>query len=82
NQLDKTNFLGVSGPIQFGENQTDRISGSYYSIKNVQSSVYGLNYVSVLEYADPDNFRVPLQENTIVWPGNTLTPPTGRASLK
>ncbi|CAF1455573.1 unnamed protein product [Rotaria sordida] len=82
NQLDKTNFLGVSGPIQFGKNQTDRISGSYYSIKNVQSSVYGLNYVSVLEYADPDNFRVPLQENTIVWPGNTLTPPTGRASLK
>ncbi|CAF3954175.1 unnamed protein product, partial [Rotaria sp. Silwood1] len=82
NQLDKTNFLGVSGPVQFDENQTDRISGSYYSIKNVQTSVYGLNYVFVLEYSDPGNLRVPLQENAIIWPGNTLIPPTGRASLK
>ncbi|CAF2932803.1 unnamed protein product [Rotaria sp. Silwood2] len=82
NQLGKTNFLGVSGPVQFGENQTDRIKGSYYSIKNVQPSVYGLNYVFVLEYSDPGNLKVPLDENIIIWPGNTLTPPTGRASLK
>ncbi|CAF3757454.1 unnamed protein product [Rotaria sp. Silwood1] len=82
NQLDKTDFLGVSGSVQFGKNQADRINGSYYSIKNVQSSINGLIYVSVLEYSDLGNLRVPLQENIIVWPGNTLTQSTDRASLK
>ncbi|CAF3170471.1 unnamed protein product [Rotaria sp. Silwood2] len=57
--LARTNFLGVSGSIEFSENVTDQISGSYYSLKNVQPSVDGLNFVSVLEYFDPGNWRVP-----------------------
>ncbi|CAF4023918.1 unnamed protein product [Rotaria sordida] len=55
-----TEFFGVSGPIQFSVNGTDRI----------------------IEYAHPDNWRIPNKENVIIWPGNTLTKPTGRAILK
>ncbi|CAF3646426.1 unnamed protein product [Rotaria sp. Silwood1] len=81
-KLDRTDFLGVSGPIQFTNNITDRINGSYYSLKNVQPSVNGLNFVSVLEYADPGNWRVPITENVLIWPGYSLIQPTDRARLK
>ncbi|CAF4598278.1 unnamed protein product, partial [Rotaria sp. Silwood2] len=80
--LARTNFLGVSGSIEFSENVTDQISGSYYSLKNVQPSVDGLNFVSVLEYFDPGNWRVPITENVIIWPGNSLTQPADRAILR
>ncbi|CAF1189157.1 unnamed protein product [Rotaria sordida] len=56
--LARTNFLGVSGSVEFSKNVTDRINGSYYSLKNVQPSVNSLNFVSVLEYFDPGNWRV------------------------
>ncbi|CAF2960237.1 unnamed protein product [Rotaria sp. Silwood2] len=81
-ELDTTEFLGVSGPVKFSDNMTDRINGSYYSLKNVQPSVNGLNFVSVLEYSDPGNWRVPIIENFIIWPGNLLTQPSGQAVLK
>ncbi|CAF4914817.1 unnamed protein product [Rotaria sp. Silwood1] len=80
--LARTNFLGVSGSVEFSENVTDRISGSYYSLKNVQPFVDGLNFVSVLEYFDPGNWRAPITENVIIWPGNSLTQPADRAILR
>ncbi|CAF3515748.1 unnamed protein product [Rotaria sp. Silwood2] len=57
--LSTTEFLGVSGSIKFTYNVTDRINGSYYSLKNVQPSVNGLHYVFVLEYSDPKHWRIP-----------------------
>ncbi|CAF4245027.1 unnamed protein product, partial [Rotaria sordida] len=41
NIVSGTEFLGVSGPIQFSDNVTDRITGLYYSAKNAQSSSNG-----------------------------------------
>ncbi|CAF4254566.1 unnamed protein product, partial [Rotaria sordida] len=80
--LSTTQFLGVSGPVQFTSNSTNRINGLYYSLKNLHSVASGLSFVSVLEYVDPGNWRTPLKENVIIWPGNTLTSPSSRALLK
>ncbi|CAF3624006.1 unnamed protein product [Rotaria sp. Silwood1] len=78
----RTEFLGISGPIQFSVNVTDRITGLYYSAKNAQPSSNGLHFVPILEYSHPGDWRISTQENIIIWPGNTLTQPTGRASLQ
>ncbi|CAF1304880.1 unnamed protein product [Rotaria sordida] len=80
--VSRTEFLGVSGPIQFSNNVTDRITGLYYSAKNAQPSSSGLSFVPVLEYFHPTDWRIPIKENVIVWPGKTLTPPSGRAILE
>ncbi|CAF5099657.1 unnamed protein product, partial [Rotaria sp. Silwood1] len=80
--ISRTEFLGVSGPIQFSSNVTDRITGLYYSAKNAQLSSNGLNFVPVLEYFHPSNWRIPIKENVIIWPGNTLTQPSGGAILQ
>ncbi|CAF3703099.1 unnamed protein product [Rotaria sordida] len=80
--VSRTEFLGVSGPIQFSVNVTDRITGLYYSAKNAQSSSNGLSFVSVLEYSHPGDWRIPTKENVIICPGNSLTQPIGGALLK
>ncbi|CAF1173737.1 unnamed protein product [Rotaria sordida] len=80
--VSRTEFLGVSGPIQFSVNVTDRITGLYYSAKNAQSSSNGLSFVSVLEYSHPGDWRISTKENVIIWPGNSLTQPIGGALLK
>ncbi|CAF3702163.1 unnamed protein product [Rotaria sp. Silwood1] len=82
NELCLTNFLGVSGYIKFNFNVTDRIIGSYYYLQNVQPSVNGLNFIPILEYSDSTNWKTSKQTNVIIWPGNSLVPPTGRAILK
>ncbi|CAF3850566.1 unnamed protein product [Rotaria sp. Silwood1] len=78
----RTEFLGISGPIQFSYNVTNRITGLYYTAKNTQPSSNGVNFVHVLDYSHPGDWRIPAQENIIVWSGNSLTKPTGQASLK
>ncbi|CAF1240102.1 unnamed protein product [Rotaria sordida] len=80
--VSRTEFLGVSGPMQFSDNVTDRITGLYYSAKNAQPSSNGLSFVPVLEYFHPSNWRIPIKENIIVWPGKTLTPSSDRANLE
>ncbi|CAF2909700.1 unnamed protein product [Rotaria sp. Silwood2] len=82
NALCRTDFLGVSGPIKFNFNVTDRIIGSYYYAQNVQPSENGLNFVPVLEYSDSTHWKTFKETNVIIWPGNSLIPPTGRAVLK
>ncbi|CAF1174440.1 unnamed protein product [Didymodactylos carnosus] len=74
-------FLGVSGPIQFNVNVTDRIKGSYYFAQNSQSSSDGVNFVPVLAYSDHDNWQQYAGANAIIWPGSSLVPPTGSAKL-
>ncbi|CAF2589161.1 unnamed protein product [Rotaria sp. Silwood2] len=58
NTLSRTDFLGVSGPIKFTSNTTDRINGSHYYVQNVQRSSNGLNFVPVLEYVDSDDWKM------------------------
>ena len=79
--LTSIEFLGVSGLVQFNPNVTDRVQGSYYLAKNIQPAPSGLNYVPILERSDPGEWNVYARANVILWPGNTLIPPTGRAVL-
>ncbi|CAF1093486.1 unnamed protein product [Rotaria sordida] len=76
-----TEFLGVSGPIQFSVNVTDRINGSYYLLQNVQPSSNGVAYVPVLKWSDSSNWTEYALTNLIVWPGNLLISPSGHALL-
>ncbi|CAF1381720.1 unnamed protein product [Adineta steineri] len=79
-QITNTIFLGVSGPIQFSANTTDRTNGTYYLAQNVQPSGNGINYVSVLEWSQSNEWEVST-ESVIIWPGNTLIPPIDHAIL-
>ncbi|CAF3075939.1 unnamed protein product [Rotaria sp. Silwood2] len=81
NKIIDTKFLGVSGPIQFSTNITNRINGTYYLAQNVQPFLNAVDYVAVLEWSDSDNWRELQRSNAIVWPGNSLLPPSGRARL-
>ncbi|CAF2829774.1 unnamed protein product [Rotaria sp. Silwood2] len=77
-----TEFLGVSSSIQFSVHITDQIKDSYYSIKNAQLSSNGLSFVPILEHSEPSYWRMPTEENVIIWPGNLLIKPTDQAMLK
>ncbi|CAF2146466.1 unnamed protein product [Rotaria magnacalcarata] len=50
--------------------------------KKAQITSNGLTLVSILDYTDPGDWRVPAQENVIIWPGNPWIKPTDRAVLK
>ena len=75
-------FLGVSGPIKFSNNTTNRIIGNYFIAKNIQSSSNTIKYVSVLQWSDTNTWQVGGRTNVIVWPGNTSTRPTGIPGLE
>ncbi len=81
NLINNNTFLGVSGYVQFSTNVTDRMNGSYYILKNIQRSFNGLNSIPVLVWSESDNWTSHIQGNTIVWPGNRLSPPSGCAEL-
>ncbi|CAF3778396.1 unnamed protein product [Adineta steineri] len=74
-------FLGISGLIQYSSNVTDRINGNYYVVKNFQSFANGLEAVPVLVWSDLHTWQIYTETNVILWPGNTLSPPTGRADM-
>ncbi|CAF1583868.1 unnamed protein product, partial [Didymodactylos carnosus] len=81
NILTNTEFLGVSGPIQFSVNVTDRISGTYYIVQNVQPSANGVDFIPVLKWSGSGEWDPYTLSNVIVWPGNSLTTPSGKAVL-
>ncbi|CAF1431360.1 unnamed protein product [Adineta ricciae] len=78
NIINSMKFLGISGPIKFTSNSTDRMDGSYYYVQNIQSTSTGIGFAPVLEYLDPGDWNTYPGSNVIVWPGNSLIPPTGR----
>ncbi|CAF1145533.1 unnamed protein product, partial [Adineta ricciae] len=77
--INNTTFLGVSGPVEFKANLTDRVNGSYYIAKNIQSFSNGLNYVPVLVWSETNNWVSHTELNTIIWPGRSLVAPIGYA---
>ncbi|CAF3623469.1 unnamed protein product [Rotaria sp. Silwood1] len=79
--INRMTFLGVSGPVQFNINVTDRINGSYYVAQNSQPSSNGINFVPVLKYSDHDGWQEYSETRVLIWPGNSLVPPTGNAQL-
>ncbi len=81
NTINNMKFIGVSGPIQFNINVTDRINGSYYFAQNSQIYSDGMNFVPVLGYSEHDGWQRYAGASTIIWPGGTLSVPTGLAKL-
>ena len=80
--ISRTDFLGVSGLVQFNVNLTDRVIGSYYVAQNVQPSSDGLSFVPVLDYINSVGWKAHTGVNVILWPGNSLNVSTDRAMLK
>jgi hypothetical protein len=62
-------------------NVTDRITGIYYVTKNLQSYLNRLNYVPVLVRSDSDGWTPYSPTSVMVWPGNSLIPPSGYVSV-
>ncbi|CAF3047056.1 unnamed protein product [Rotaria sp. Silwood2] len=81
NRIIDTKFLGVSGPLQFSANVTNRINDSYYVVQSIQYSSNTVDYVSVLEWSDDTSWIDVQPSNMIVWPGNSVVPPSGLARL-
>ncbi|CAF5136319.1 unnamed protein product, partial [Rotaria sp. Silwood1] len=52
--INNMTFLGVSGPIQFNRNVTDRIDGSFYYAQNSRNFSNRLSFVPVLKYSNRD----------------------------
>ena len=82
NALTQLSFTGVSGPVEFSMNSTDRISGSYYYVQNIQRPTNISRFVPVLSYSEIDGWRSYSDVSYIIWPGNTLDKPLGRAILR
>ena len=77
-----TTFQGASGEVKFSTNTTDRITGTYYSVRNIQKSLSdGIEYVPVLISTDSGQWRMSTGATVIIWPGNSLQPPSDRAIL-
>jgi ABC-type branched-subunit amino acid transport system substrate-binding protein len=75
NIISATEFLGVSGPMQFSNTTTDRINGTYYIAQNIQPSSNGVNYVPVFQWSSSGSWESAAQASVIIWPGSVLTPP-------
>ncbi|UJR12678.1 hypothetical protein I4U23_016852 [Adineta vaga] len=82
NILNSLEFLGISGPIQFNINVTDRINGSYFYLQNIQSSLNNLNFIPVLKYSDSNDWNIYSESTMIIWPGNSLIQPNDQSVLK
>ena len=80
--INNIKFLGVSGAIEFSANVSDRIKGIYYVAQNSQRSANGITFVPVLRYSDPGDWDAYTSGSVIVWPGNSLVPPTDRPVLE
>ncbi|UJR27764.1 hypothetical protein I4U23_009037 [Adineta vaga] len=80
--INKIDFLGVSGPIKFSSNTTDRVNGTYYVARNSQLLSTGISFVPVLKYATANTWEQYTSTNVIVWPGDLTVPPSDRAVLE
>ena len=81
NQINRNSFLGVSGPVQFSSNHTDRTNGIYYIVNNVQQFDTNLAYIPVLVTSNEYLWKPLSQPSAIIWPGRSLTSPTSYAKL-
>ncbi|CAF5039105.1 unnamed protein product, partial [Rotaria sp. Silwood1] len=81
NALSATVFLGVSGLVQFSVNVTDRKYGIYYVAKNVQYVTDGIEAIPVLVWSNSNSWTKYTHTSVILWPGNTLIPPTDYPSI-
>ncbi|CAF1015808.1 unnamed protein product [Didymodactylos carnosus] len=57
---ESTNFLGVTGPVEFSNNSTDRLKGAYYLLKNLQiiGKTNGYSYVPAMNWSDTGTWKL------------------------
>ena len=80
-QISMTKFLGVSGPIEYRANGTDRIGGIHYVARNAQPSAEGVKFVKVLKYSAPGEWETFHPTQKVLWPGESFTVPRDRANI-
>ena len=81
NTISTTQFLGISGPIKFSTDVTDRLDGIYYVASNIQSTTRGLVNIPVLVWSSSARWEEHGSGNAIIWPGSTTDPPDGLPSI-
>ncbi|CAF1128180.1 unnamed protein product [Didymodactylos carnosus] len=66
---ENTTFLGVTGSVQFNKNSTDRVSGAYYLVKNLQRirKTKKYCYVSVMQWSGTGTWLNHSADSRIVW---------------
>ena len=79
--ITSTAFLGVTGPIEYNGNGTDRSKGIHYIGKSLRSLAQGLGFVPVLKYGESNAWETYHEPSTIIWPGGSCTIPSDRAVL-
>ncbi|CAF0978917.1 unnamed protein product [Adineta ricciae] len=77
NILNRNAFRGVTGPIQFHKNTTNRIDGNYYIARNIHGYSTGLEYVPGLIWSNSGGWTRNAHTNVIIWPGTSLVVPSG-----
>ncbi|CAF3092421.1 unnamed protein product, partial [Rotaria sp. Silwood2] len=75
--LKATQFLGISGPIEFAKNvSNDRVGGAYYALENLQyKNKEQLRFVQVMKWHDEikvenENWQSIIQQQ-IIWPNGS-----------
>ena len=81
NTISTTEFLGISGPIKFSMDVTDRLDGIYYVANNIQPTINGLMNIPVLVWSSSARWEEHGSGNAIIWPGSTTDPPDGLPSI-
>ncbi|CAF4451871.1 unnamed protein product, partial [Adineta steineri] len=81
NLINNLHYFGVTGKIQFNQNQTDRIEGINYILKNIQIISNNVNFVPVLIWSSTTNWTLYSPTSLIIWPGNSLIIPSEYPSL-
>ena len=80
-QIGKTKFLGVSGPVEYQRHASDRIGGIHYVVRNVQTSPQGLNFVATLKYSEPGQWQPFQSIHDVLWPGKSSKVPNDRPRI-
>jgi ABC-type amino acid transport substrate-binding protein len=80
-QITSTTFVGVTGPIEYRANETDRSKGIYYLAQNSQRSSKGVSFVPVLKYSERDSWQTYKEQTNILWPDNSYVVPNDHAVL-
>lgn len=80
-QITSTKFIGVTGPIEYTTNGTDRSNGIYYFAQNAQLSSEGVHFVPVLKYSESKSWEMHDESNIIVWPNQSCMKPSDHVVL-
>ena len=80
-RITSTAFVGVTGPIEYTINETDRSKGIYYFAQNSQHSSNGVSFIPVLKYSKPTSWQSYKEPSIIVWPDKSCVVPSDRPIL-